>query len=101
MKAHAFAGADAANRPAKAGLTGSKNRGAANPGCKPPFKAAGPAGKPVRGLDSPPHFFMDFRGPKAHSNRPRKALVCPTEPLHPFSRRRRYTRPERVASAEI
>ena len=25
-----------------------------------------------------PPFFMKFRGPKAHPNRPRKAMVCPT-----------------------
>src|SRR5450759_4170253 len=27
---------------------------------------------------TPAQFFMGFRGPKAHSNRPRKAMVCPT-----------------------
>src|ERR1039457_2586093 len=42
------------------------------------FQAAGPAGKPALGLDSPPDFFMKFRGPKAHPNRPQKAMVCPT-----------------------
>src|ERR1019366_2811926 len=28
-------------------------------------------------------FFMKFRGPKAHPNRPRKAMVCPTANLLP------------------
>src|SRR5450759_5119460 len=27
---------------------------------------------------TPAQFFMGFRGPKAHSNRPRKSMVCPT-----------------------
>src|SRR5450759_1081243 len=27
---------------------------------------------------TPAQFFMGFRGPKAHSNRPRKTMVCPT-----------------------
>ena len=26
----------------------------------------------------PHHFFLPLRGPKAHPNRPRKAMVCPT-----------------------
>src|ERR1035438_7484719 len=37
-------------------------------------EALRPAGK----LKHAPPFFMKFLGPKAHSNRPQKAMVCPT-----------------------
>jgi hypothetical protein len=46
-------------------------------------KTTGIAGLwPVGKLKSMPHLkhrvFMGFRGPKAHSNRPQNAMVCPT-----------------------
>jgi general secretion pathway protein K len=37
-----------------------------------------PAPQNLVGQPTPAQFFMGFRGPKAHSNRPQKPMVCPT-----------------------